>query len=191
MNVAQDAGLVTNWWTYAHQHPLRYRLAVLATNARDVVEHAGGWLFDRSMAGWDVNVVLADVTDLAPLQILGVTVLELEGPLAVPVHHTWPDALAVAPDLLLSDSRVRDGVLNCLENDLIEVVVWGNPLPAEFECRVDGMDHRLSAAAHAFKSRALAATDATPQPVPLIEGFRCNARSLAATGREVNLSHRR
>ncbi|MFD4354402.1 hypothetical protein ACFWPX_17750 [Nocardia sp. NPDC058518] len=179
MDVAQDAGPIVDWWAYAHRHPLRYRLAVLATDAREVVTHAGGWLFDRSMAGWDVNAVLTDVTDLLPLQILGASVLELEGPLAVPVHHTWPDALAVAPDLLRSDSRVRDGVLNCLEHDLIEIVLWG-PLPEEFENRVEVMSHRLSRAARAFKGRALAAAETRTDTVPVIEGFHSNAASLAA-----------
>ncbi|MGW6421595.1 hypothetical protein ACWF82_02875 [Nocardia sp. NPDC055053] len=186
MDGAQGAGPIVDWWAYAHRHPLRCRLAVLATDAREVVAHAGGWLFDRSMAGWDVNAVLTDVTDLRPLQILGASVLELEGPLAVPVHHTWPDALAVAPGLLRSDSRVRDGVRNCLEHDLIEIVLWG-PLPAEFESQVEVMGHRLSSAARAFKERALAATDTETGTVPVIEAFHSNAASLATARGAVNV----
>src|SRR3954454_7449288 len=38
---------------------LRYQLNVLAASAQDVVQSAGGWVFDRARAGWDVNVVLA------------------------------------------------------------------------------------------------------------------------------------
>ncbi|MEV0685376.1 hypothetical protein AB0I35_16080 [Nocardia sp. NPDC050378] len=186
MDEAQGAGPVTDWWAYAHRHPLRYRLAVLATDAREVVTHAGGWLFDRSMAGWDVNVVLADVTDLRPLQILGATVLELEGPLSVPVHHSWPDVLAVAPDLLRTDHRVHDGVLNCLDNDLVEVVLWGS-VPTEFRRHVEGMSHRLTGAARAFKARALAATDGAIGPMSAIEGFHSNTASHAAARGAIGL----
>ncbi|MBV8789682.1 MAG: hypothetical protein JOZ00_23760, partial [Mycobacterium sp.] len=31
---------------------LRYRLDVVAASAADVVQSAGGWLYDRAMAGW-------------------------------------------------------------------------------------------------------------------------------------------
>lgn len=182
MDVAQRTGPVTDWWAYAHRHTLRYRLAVLAIDAREVVTHAGGWLFDRSMAGWDVNAVLADVRDLRPAQVLGATVLELEGPLAVPVHHTWPDALAVSPELLRSDPRVRDGVRNCLEHDLLDIVLWGS-VPTEFAPYVDRTHHRLSAAARAFKARALAAADLDLGPMAVTERFHGNAALRTATGR--------
>src|SRR6201999_4509172 len=39
---------------------LRYRLDVVAADVADVVKFAGGWLFDRAMAGWDVTVLLVD-----------------------------------------------------------------------------------------------------------------------------------
>jgi hypothetical protein len=38
---------------------LRYQLYVIAADVADVLQSVGGWLFDRSMAGWDVNVLLA------------------------------------------------------------------------------------------------------------------------------------
>jgi len=31
---------------------VRYRLDVVAADVADVVRFAGGWLFDRAMAGW-------------------------------------------------------------------------------------------------------------------------------------------
>jgi hypothetical protein len=33
---------------------------VVAADVIDVVKFAGGWLFDRAMAGWDVTVLDAD-----------------------------------------------------------------------------------------------------------------------------------
>jgi len=33
----------------------RYRLDVVAASAADAVRSAGGWLYDRSMAGWEVT----------------------------------------------------------------------------------------------------------------------------------------
>ena len=56
----------------------RYRLDVLASSVSDVVRSAGGWLFDRAMAGWEVNLLIADPPDARPLQILGISVFPLE-----------------------------------------------------------------------------------------------------------------
>jgi hypothetical protein len=39
---------------------VRYRLDVVAATVADAVAAAGGWMFDRVMAGWDVRVMLAD-----------------------------------------------------------------------------------------------------------------------------------
>ena len=61
---------------------MRYRLDVVAADVADVVKFAGGWLFDRAMAGWDVTVLVADHPDERPLQILGVQIVDLEYALA-------------------------------------------------------------------------------------------------------------
>lgn len=37
---------------------LTYRLDVIATDVADVVRSAGGWLYDRVGAGWEVNVLV-------------------------------------------------------------------------------------------------------------------------------------
>jgi hypothetical protein len=50
----------------------KYQLDVTACDVVDVVRSAGGWLFDRSMAGWNVNVIMPGGCDPLPLQILGV-----------------------------------------------------------------------------------------------------------------------
>ena len=60
------------------EHDMRYRLDVVASSVVDVVRFAGGWLFDRAMAGWDVTVLIADRPDDRPLQVLGAQTLDLE-----------------------------------------------------------------------------------------------------------------
>ena len=53
---------------------MRPRLTVLAPSVVEVVRSAGGWLFDRAMAGWDVTVITSDHSDSRPLRILGASV---------------------------------------------------------------------------------------------------------------------
>ena len=50
----------------------KYQLDVTACDVADVVRHAGGWLYDRARAGWDVTVVVTGDCDVTPLRILGV-----------------------------------------------------------------------------------------------------------------------
>jgi len=61
---------------------LRYRLDVVGGSAVDVVQSAGGWLYDRAMAGWEVTVLLPHCGDSRPLRILGVRVSDLQSELA-------------------------------------------------------------------------------------------------------------
>ena len=42
------------------RHIVRYRLDVVAPSVVEAVRAAGGWMFDRVMAGWDVRVLVAD-----------------------------------------------------------------------------------------------------------------------------------
>lgn len=90
---------------------MRYRLDVVAATVIDVVRFAGGWIFDRSMAGWDVTVLVADHPDVRPLQIVGARVLDLEDALTSVQSRPRPQALAAAADLFGCDPRVRQGVL--------------------------------------------------------------------------------
>ena len=118
---------------------MRYRLDVVASSVVDVVRFAGGWLFDRSMAGWDVTVLdLADHPDVRPLQIIGARMLDLECALAsVGGVRPRPQALAAAADLVGCDSRVRQGVLQALDHGVTEVTLWGETLAgrARWQCR--------------------------------------------------------
>jgi hypothetical protein len=147
---------------------MRYRLDVIAANVVDVVMCAGGWLFDRAMAGWDVTVLVsdhpglvADRQDDRPLQILGVQRFDLEEALAAigsgAETRPRPQALAVAADLFGCDSRVRQRVLQALDHGATEVTLWGESWPPELDDSVGLVQHRLSTAARIFKARALAA----------------------------------
>lgn len=138
----------------ARRQKLRYRLAVVGGTAAEVVRHAGGWLCDRTMAGWEVTVVLADPRDAQAIEILGAAVLDLETSLTAPVHDPWPHALAVSADLFAADARVRRGLLDCLDGRRAEVVVWGDTLPPVLVPRMRPVRHRSSYAAQAFKDCA-------------------------------------
>jgi hypothetical protein len=151
---------------------MRYRLDVVAASVADVVRFAGGWLFDRAMAGWDVSVLVADHPDDRPLQILGAQIVDLEDALASMESRPRPQALAAAAGLFGCDSRVRQGVLQALDHGVTEVTLWGETWPAELEDSVGLVQHRLSMAATIFKAQALAAAAVPHGSVGDIETFR-------------------
>lgn len=140
---------------------MRYRLHVVAASVADVVRFAGGWLFDRAMAGWDVTVLLTDHPDDRPLKILGARTLDLEDALATIDSGAdslpRPQALAAAADLFECDQRVRQGVLQALDQGVTEVTLWGETRPSDLDDNFGLVQHRLSTAAQTFKAQALAA----------------------------------
>jgi hypothetical protein len=162
---------------------MRYRLDVVASNVVDVVKFAGGWLFDRAMAGWEVTVLLTDHPDDRPLHILGAKTLDLESALASVETRPRPQALAAAADLLGSDPRVRAGVLQALDHGVTEVTLWGKTWPAELDDSVGRVQHQLSTAAQIFKAKALAAAALRVSSIDPVESFRSGlmaGRSVAA-----------
>jgi hypothetical protein len=164
---------------------VRYRLDVVAADVADVVRFAGGWLFDRAMAGWDVTVLVADHPDDRPLRILGVQILDLEQALASAGHRPPPQTLAAAADLFDCDSRVRQGVVQALDQGATEVTLWGQSWPADLDDSVGLVQHRLSAAAQAFKAQALAAAAISVESIEPVETFR--SRVMASTAVEADL----
>jgi hypothetical protein len=154
---------------------MRYRLDVVASSVVDVVRFAGGWLFDRAMAGWDVTVLLTDLADHPddrPLHILGAQTLDLDYALASVDARPRPQALAAAADLFGCDSRVRQGVLQALDHGVTEVTLWGETWPAELDDSVGLVQHRLSMAAQIFKGQALAAAGVPVSSIGHTETFR-------------------
>jgi hypothetical protein len=159
---------------------MRYRLDVVAPTVLDAVKFAGGWIYDRVMAGWDVTVLVGEHDDVRPLRILGADVLELESVLEEWEDRPHPQTVAVAAKLFDSDPRVLAHVRNALDQGATEVTLWGEHLPAELDRSVDSAQHHLSAAARAFKARALASVDAADS-VEHTETFRCGMMASVAS----------
>ncbi|OBJ47815.1 hypothetical protein [Mycobacterium sp. 1423905.2] len=131
---------------------LRYQLDVVATNAIDVVRSAGGWLYDRAMAGWEVAVLLPHGCDTRPLRILGLQPVEMESRLGASSH-----SLAVGVEAFSAHNCVRDRVRKALDHRLTEVALWGEGWPLGVDRGLTRAQHVLSAAARAFKLQALTA----------------------------------
>ena len=74
---------------------------------------AGGWLFDRVMAGWEVAVAAPEALDVAPLRILGVRTVALDSLLD---GRPATRALSVAGQMCNADDRVRDVVATALRS---------------------------------------------------------------------------
>jgi hypothetical protein len=116
---------------------IKYRLDVVGASPVDVVCSAGGWLYDRARAGWQVNVLLPRYGDTRALRILGVHVCELDA-------QVWPAStecatrgLAVSAAMFASDEWIRQEVLKALDHWMTDV---------------------LTGAARAFKQHAMTAT---------------------------------
>ena len=162
-----------------------YRLDVVAASVAEAIRYAGGWMFDRVMAGWDVNVLIADCDDVRPLQILGAEISDLEAALAAGDDPPHPQALAVSADLITRDARVREGVRRALDHGGIEVALWGESWPLDLDRDSDSVQHRLSAAARVFKAQALAAAALADTTVGPVESFRYGAMSRPTIGADL------
>lgn len=134
----------------------KYQLDVIARDVVDLVGSAGGWLFDRAMAGWDVNVVLTEECDPRPLRILGVNTgrRELDDDSSV---QTRAPAIAASSGAVADDPELRANVLRAMKRGIGDVLLWGSSWPEGVERGFDLVEHELSAAARAFKGHALAA----------------------------------
>jgi hypothetical protein len=148
----------------------RCRVDVVAPSVVEAVLFAGGFMFDRVMAGWDVRALVTDDPDERPLQILGAAMFSLETELASADPAPRPRTLVVAGDLYASDGRVKRRVRAALDDPSIELALWGET-PTELRRRLDVMRYQLSAAATVFKSHALLAADAPAAPQNTIELF--------------------
>jgi hypothetical protein len=150
----------------------RYRLIVLAGGVGEVVESAGGFLFDRARAGWDVRVLLdgplvARRRDLRPLFILGIAAQDLDTDVGA-VLRRLPrgGALAVGAEILARDAGVRADVMRVATGHLSEVTVWGGS--ADTGQGLESAAHPLSTAARAFKAQALRATGLEAQDAGIV-----------------------
>ncbi|WP_328359542.1 hypothetical protein OG976_06620 [Mycobacterium sp. NBC_00419] len=151
----------------------RYELDVLGTDVADVVAGAGGWLFDRVMAGWEVTVAVPDGVDAGPLRILGVHTAAAHS-----LYDGRPAgrALAVSGPLCNADDSVRDAVGAALRSSRTEVTLWGAPWVPALGSRGAEVRHELSSAARMFKAQALAAAGAGATVVTSFETFFSHGR---------------
>jgi hypothetical protein len=144
----------------------------MALCSAEVVQFAGGWLFDQVMAGWDVTVLSTDNADPRPLAILGVRLADLETVLARQVSGSCLQAIAVHADLYDADVRVRQMVGEALRGGQTDVRLWGERCTGDFDAAAGPVWHRLSVAARAFKAQALAAAAVPADPSEVTEVFR-------------------
>jgi hypothetical protein len=159
--------------TRADGEHLRYRLDVVAASAADVVQSAGGWLYDRVMAGWEVSVLLPQGCDTHPLRILGVQALGPEERQALTGSRSH--SLAVSAEAFAADERVREKVLESLGDRLTEVALWGDGWPLAVNRAMTRAQHVLSGAARRFKGYALAAAGIPSALVDSTETLLCDA----------------
>jgi hypothetical protein len=156
---------------------LQHDMTVIASNVTDVVTSAGGWLFDRRMAGWQVNVLLSDRVGERALRILGANALDLDGDLDAMADG--PDRAAtvvVAADVYAADERVRRFVSRS-DRGRAEVALWGDT--GSLVEGASAVCYRLSAAARAFKAQALMAAGMPGAVAATEELFRCGVTALA------------
>jgi hypothetical protein len=167
---------------------LRYRLDVIAANPVDVVQSAGGWLYDRVMAGWQVRVLLPESCDTRALRILGVDVVDAASEFLATALSSTSQTLAVSAHAFTVDARLRDKVLESLDNRLIEVALWGDGWPLGVNRGLTQAQHLLSAAARKFKGAALAASGSPCGSVGFTETLLCGATSVHSDSELIRLS---
>ncbi|WP_343287289.1 hypothetical protein [Gordonia sp. SID5947] len=154
---------------------------MIAADPLEAIEHAGGWLFDQSMAGWDVSVHVLEDGDTRPMAILGAPLFDLRDSLGnrkafdQPGAGPWPQALAVSAKAFAADERIRDGATSVIDRGLADIRLWGEGLSSDLDSRCLTTSHRLSCAARAFKRQALTAAGVDPESLAAVESFRVAA----------------
>ncbi|WP_068176804.1 hypothetical protein [Mycobacterium sp. UM_CSW] len=161
----------------ADGEPLRYRLDVVAASAADVVQSAGGWLYDRVMAGWEVTALLPNGGDTRSLRILGVQAFD--GEARPDLAASTSQSLAVSAEAFAADARVREKVLKSLGDWWTEVALWGDGWPLGVDRAMTRTQHVLSAAARRFKGCALAAAGLACDSVDPTEPLLCDMAALS------------
>ncbi len=165
---------------------MRYRFDVVGLNVRDVVTAAGGWIYDRVTAGWDVSVLIAATDSVRPLEVLGARVVDLASALKHWKQRPQPQTIAVSAAMFDSHQRVQQGVLAALEHGRTEVTLWG-AVPDDLDRAVAVRQHRLSAAARAFKAQALLRAG-VDEPVPVVDAefFTCGVAACPSVAADLS-----
>lgn len=132
-----------------------HRLVVFASSSADAAEFAGGLIFDRVGAGWDVKIHL---TTSAPKDDRTLRILGIQSRIQYARFDSsdWPDLLLIGADAYSADPDVRRIYKAALRRQHTEVAMWGGAWPDELEPGIGAVEHRLSIAARAFKAHAMA-----------------------------------
>jgi hypothetical protein len=141
-------------------NPGPYQVNVIVSNIRCAVESIGGWMFDRATAGWHVKVFLPQGSDTRPMRILGVRSVDGYDQASVTASSHRRLALAIDMAVLEADEDVMLSVANAANVGCTEITMFGDVALPDLTDRADRVQHRLSAAAAAFKAQALRATKA-------------------------------
>jgi hypothetical protein len=148
----------------------RYRLVAFSPSVEEIVEAAGGLLFDRAVTGWEVVVFVDAETGYLPLEVLGVSAVK---PLALMTRDAAipsADIVVVSADLH-DDLRVRRYVAKAVRR-AGDVVAWGGSWHRRPNEAPGIVEYAASAAACAYKHQALlAANDRKPRQHAAIETF--------------------
>jgi hypothetical protein len=140
----------------------RYRLAVVATDATELVRSAGGYLFDHSFAGWDVDVTLLDERqNITPLRVLGVRANEP----ASEAFRLDPPVRILLIDPVVVEIKDIDWAARRCDADIL---LTDGPPPIGGATR---QTHRLSSAARVFKTHALIAAGSPSTMAESVETF--------------------
>jgi hypothetical protein len=148
-------------------------MIVLVDRIGDAVWEAGGWMCDRVWAGWDVTAWVPSGRDTTSLRILGVTVRALDDERSDLWPGPRPAAVAIGSDLTALPFRIRTTISALMHDPGTEVTVWGDRRSAP-GIRLHDVQHRLSAAAIAFKTQAMHAAS-LPGACGSTENFRSYA----------------
>ena len=140
-----------------HGRTTRRRLALLGADESHVVCAAGGLLYDWSLGGWDITVYLAEYCDDRPFRILGVKTELLDGANGFSTEPQWPDAIITSSTLYDQNDAVRGYLTEASRRNCAAVAILGDDWPVELGQGIGPVEHRLSAAARAFKVQAMIA----------------------------------
>lgn len=182
-DISEGSGIAHDRATRADDHCVRYRLDVVARSPVDVVQSAGGWLYDRARAGWAVTVLLAGSCDTRSLRILGLQAAALNSKWALELVSTATgtpgQSLAVSAEIFTADAHIREKVFKALDHHLTEVALWGEGWPVAVNRTMTRVQHVLSAAARVFKGYALAAAGTPCDSVEPTETLLCDMATSA------------
>lgn len=129
-----------------------YRIDVITDSVSEAVRHAGGLMFDRSRAGWDVVVLTDDPDNSRALAILGART-QGTGQLDDRLHQRERETRTVVAAIGGFGAAGASAGVPGLEPHAL--LLWGQQVDDELARVLQPVRHRLGAAALSFKTHAL------------------------------------